>query len=268
MIFTKVFAFVKKDFIVETSYKMGFVIIMLASFYPVVSYFFISKMVSTDAPSMELYNGHYYSFALIGIAFSTYFISALSMFSGSLRRAQVAGCMEAILSSQTSSKTVVLYSSVFSFIVAFAPLLFAFFIGVVLFDFSFANINVGSTAVVVLLSLVTFISLGIFSAAGTVLFKQGEPFAWLFGGISSFLGGAYFPVQLMPEWAQAISRIVPITHSLDALRLTILKGSSLAIVQADVWYLLGMAVVFFPFSLYFYDWAIERGRRDGSLTQY
>jgi ABC-2 type transport system permease protein len=269
MTLTKARIFLKKDFVIESSYKLNFLMTLLNSVIPVVSFFFIAKLVSgSQALSLEKYGGNYFAFALIGIAFTRFFQLAVETFSGSIKRAQMAGCLEAILSSQTDAKTVVLLSSVYSFLAAGIQLIFMFLIAVLFFDFSFGNTNVPAALVSLAVSMVIFVSLGIFSAAGTVVFKQGEPIGWLFGAISAFIGGAMFPVGIMPLWLQYIAMIFPITYALDAIRLSVLQGYSIAMLQSELLIMAGMSLVLFPLSLKTFEWAVEKGKRDGTLMQY
>jgi ABC-2 type transport system permease protein len=265
----KVGAFIKKDFSIETSYKMGFLLVLLNSVLPVFTYFFIGKLMQGQKlPNVETYANDYFSFALIGIAFATYFNLAIQIFSGSMRRAQMAGCLEAILSSQTDSKTVVFLSSLYSFISTGIMLLCMFFISWLYLGFDFSKMNVAASMVSLFFSLTTFISLGILSAAGTIIFKQGEPFAFIFGGISSLLGGTLFPVAVLPSWLQIVSYVVPIKYSLDALRLSILQGYSIHMISSQLITLGVISTLLFPLSLLFFQWAVEKGKRDGTLMQY
>jgi ABC-2 type transport system permease protein len=265
----KVTAFIKKDFYIESSYKLAFILGNINSLFPVVLLFFVGRMiVGTHPHGLVKYGGDYFSFSLIGIAFTTYFTISIQTFSDSMRRAQMAGCLEAILSSQTSSRTIVFLSSIYSFISAGISTIIIFVISIIFFGFDISKINIASTFVSLLLSLTTFISLGIFSAAGTIIFKKGEPFGIIFGTISSVLGGVVYPVSSLPLWLQHISYIVPITHSFEALRLSILQGYSIDMILKQLLILGSMSIVLFPLSLWFFNWTVEKGKKDGSLIQY
>jgi ABC-2 type transport system permease protein len=264
----KIVAFIKKDFLIESGYKMAFAITVLNTVFPVLSFFFIDKIVDQNTLSLQRYGCNYFSFALVGIAFTTYFTLAVGTFSNAIRRSQMAGCLEAILSSQTSTTSVVLMSSLYSFISAGIQLIIIFLIGICFLKFDISNINILSTLVAFICSLVIFISMGIISAAGTIIFKQGEPFGWIFGGLSSLLGGALFPIAIMPQWLQYLSAIIPVTYALETLRLTILKGLTISVLWPQLLLLLTIAVVLFPASILFFNWAVVNGKKDGSLMQY
>ena len=265
----KLFAFIKRDFIILTSYKMAFILAIIGTVFPILSYFFIGELMDNDKyEGLIKYGGNYFSFALIGIAFTSYLTLAIKEFSGSMRRAQMVGCLEAIMSTKIDPKAMVFMSAMFSFVFSGILLIFMFMISWFFLDFNFSNINIFSTLIAVFLSLTTFISLGIISGAGTILFKQGEPFGFVFSTLSSLLAGAVFPIEVMPNWLIKLSYLIPLRYSLDALRLSILQGYTIKMLAANLFILLGVTVILFPLSLLFFNWAVEKGKRDGTLMQY
>ena len=267
--FFKIKSFLLKDYLIESSYKLNFVLTFVNSTFPIISIYFLGRLISSPHTiSLEKYGGKYFPFALIGVAFTRFFQLAVDTFSGNIKRAQMAGCLEAILSAKTGAKTVVLLSSLYSFLSAGVQLFFMFFLGLVFFDFDLSNTNFPATVLILFSSMITFISLGVLSAAGTVVFKQGEPIGWLFGILSALLGGAMFPVSIMPLWLQWFAKVFPITYTLDALRLATLRNYSILQLREQLLILTSMAIILFPVSLKIFEWTIEKGKREGTLIQY
>jgi len=60
---------------------------------------------------------------------------------------------------------------------------------------------------------------------------------------SILLSGFLFPFRGMPEWAQALGQLLPMTHMLRIVRGVLLKGSGLAEVQASLWPMLAFLLV-------------------------
>lgn len=263
----KALAFIKKDFIVESSYKMAFLIMIFNSSMPIFSYFFLGKLVHSDS-LIQKYNASYFAYVFVGIGFTTYFQIAITTFADSIRRAQMAGCLEAIISSRTGPKTIVLFSSFFSFISAFFQLFAMYLVACIVFGLRLPNANWSAFVIVFICSLLTFMSLGLLAAVGTVLFKKGEPFGFLFGALSSILGGAYFPVEIMPDWLRYASYCFPISYALEALRQTLLNGASIEGVFNHLIILSLICLIIFPLSLVSFEKAIEIGKKEGSLLQY
>ena len=76
-------------------------------------------------------------------------------------------------------------------------------------------------------SLCAFSAIGMLSAACTVVWKRGDPIPWLFDAASWLLGGVFFPVDLLPAPLQAVSRLLPITYALEAIRPALLTPAGL-----------------------------------------
>ncbi len=98
--------------------------------------------------------------------------------------------------------------------------------------------------------------------------RRAIPITWILGGFGSILGGAYFPLDVMPVWMQKVSLLIPITYSLDALRLTMLSGQSLIMVAKPLAMLTVMTAILLPASLGLFAAAVRRGRREGTLMEY
>jgi ABC-2 type transport system permease protein len=60
---------------------------------------------------------------------------------------------------------------------------------------------------------------------------------------SMLLSGFMFPFRGMPDWAQAIGEVLPLTHFLRIVRGILLKGSGWVEIWPDVWPLLAFAAV-------------------------
>ena len=265
----KAMAFFRRDFLIETSYKMAFFLSLVESIFPMASFFFIAKLMEDqDIESLAKYGGEYFPFVLIGVAFTRYFQLAIETFSITMRRAQMEGCLEAILSSQTNPQAIVFMSSLYSFFSAGIQLMIMFVIGTLFLGFSFSEANIPAAIMSVGFSFLVFISLGIISAAGTILFKKGEPFGWVFGALSGLLGGAFFPIEVMPSWLQFFSIMVPITYALEAIRLSFLQGYTITMLSDQLLTLCGMGIILLPISLRFFEWAVEKGKKEGSLVHY
>lgn len=84
-----------------------------------------------------------------------------------------------------------------------------------------------------------------------------------------FLGGALVPLSQLPGWMAAVGRLLPITHPIEALRLTLVDGHGLSLTgdggllwlaaTASGWLLAGIAA---------FHLGDAAARRNGTLTRY
>lgn len=269
MLALKAAEFFKRDFRIESSYKAAFVFESLTTLLPVLTFYFIAKLVGGGAAeSLSPYGGQYFPFAVIGLAFMQYFTIALTNFAATIRRSQMAGCLEAMLSTRTTAGTVIMLSSVYSFVVKLFHLVLVLAISSLLLGVDFSSCNFVSMTLILVLTIASLSGFGIFSAAFIVVMKKGDPIEWFIGSLSSMLGGALFPVSLMPGWLQQIAAFLPTTYALESLRLAMLKGASVVVLWREILILAIMAGIFLPASVWIFSKAVEKGRRDGTLMHY
>jgi ABC-2 type transport system permease protein len=132
----------------------------------------------------------------------------------------------------------------------------------------FPDPNWAAAGVSLALAIVAFASIGIMAAGFTMVFKRGNPIIWLVSNLVSLLGGVYYPVASLPAWLQLISRALPITYALNAMRGALLDGATWGKLAPDMLALAGFCLVLFPLSLMAFRAAVHKARVDGSLTQY
>jgi ABC-2 type transport system permease protein len=268
---SKPLAFLKKDFLMEISYKFSFVLQFASIFFSVVMFYFVGKLIG-ESPSVQSsigqYGGNYFPFVLVGIAFQNYLSVGLGSFSNSIRAEQMIGTLEAMLVTPTRLPTIVLSSSQWSFAFTSIRVGVYLLLGGLFFGVSFAQASVLPALTALVLTVVAFSSLGIISASFIMIFKKGDPIAWAISTSSTLLGGVYYPISILPDWLQTLSYIFPITYALDAIRLSLLQGQGFADISRDLLALVIFSLVTLPISLFIFRYAVNRAKRDGSLAYY
>ena len=101
-----------------------------------------------------------------------------------------------------------------------------------------------------------------------MVLKKGDPFSWIFANLSWLLSGVYYPVSILPDWLQKVSYLIPVTHSLEGMRLALLKGYPLRDLLPSILPLLVFTVIMLPFSIWVFKYAVRIAKINGSLTQY
>jgi len=67
---------------------------------------------------------------------------------------------------------------------------------------------------------------------------------------SLLLSGFMFPYRGMPDWAQVLGEVFPLTHFLRIIRAVMLKGADYPVIAAEVWALVAFAVAFAALALF------------------
>jgi ABC-2 type transport system permease protein len=261
-------AFFRRDMRIETSYKAGFVLRVGGALVTVAVFFFISRVFGDAAGAkLERYGGNYFAFALIGIALTEYVGQGIGGLGVSIRESQTTGTLELMLLSPTRMTNILLSSSLWIYASATMSVVTYIVAGALLgVDFSVANIPAAILALA--LTLVSYSGLGVLAAALVILIKRGNPLGWLIRGGSIVLGGVFYPTDVLPQALQVVAQALPVTHSLDVLRRTVLLGEGLDQVAGGLLALVLLSAIYIPLGLLAFAGAVRIARTDGSLGHY
>lgn len=262
---SKPLAFLKRDFLIEVSYRFNFLLSLVGVVFSVAVFYFLGRIVPAEAvgPSAD----DYFSFVLVGMAFAVYLRTGLTAFSESIREEQMMGTLEAMLTTPTSHTTIVLSSSLWRFVFSSVTVLAYLLLGAA-FGISFGGANIPGALVILVLTVISYSALGIISASFIMVFKRGDPVNFLVSNLSILLGGVYFPITVMPGWLQFFSKLLPIYYSLEGMRGALLKGESLSGLAGEILALVIISVVLLPLSLLLFRLAVNHARRTGTLVKY
>lgn len=267
--YKKPIAFLKKDVVSEMSYQVVFLMRIFEIFFSVAAFYFLAKLLGTSVSSyLQPYGGDYFSFVLIGIAFSNFLSTGLESFAKNVRIEQLMGTLEAMLVTPTKLSVIVLSSSLWNFLFASFSVLIHFLIGVILFGLDVSNANIGAALLLLVLTIIVFSSLGIISASFIMIFKRGAPLDWLVNQTARFLGGVLYPIEVLPPWLRKLSHIHPITYTLEAVRHAVLQGYSFHRLLPEIVSLVFFSVILLPLSILAFKYGVKKAKIQGSLIQY
>jgi ABC-2 type transport system permease protein len=95
--------------------------------------------------------------------------------------------------------------------------------------------------------------------------EKGTQLGFIAQGLLLVVSGVYYPVSVLPDWMQWISKISPATYALRGTRESILHGAGLA--WADVWPLLIIGLVSVPLGLVIFRTGERYAKRHGKLKR-
>jgi ABC-2 type transport system permease protein len=107
----------------------------------------------------------------------------------------------------------------------------------------------------VVLGSVAFLSLGYVLASFTKTEEAANGLTSVVQFPMMFLSGIFFPIQAMPDFLQAIARLIPLTYLADALRQLMVGGSAFAPLWVCAAVLFGWLVVCFGIAARKFRWA-------------
>jgi ABC-2 type transport system permease protein len=124
-------------------------------------------------------------------------------------------------------------------------------------------------AAVVLVAFIPFVwGIGI-ATAGTILtFKRGAAITGFGVAALTIFSGAYFPLDLLPSWADDLAALNPVAIVVNGMRQPLLGGTGWSDTAKDVAVLLPISAASLTIGILWFRRALRRERRRGSLGLY
>ena len=241
-------SFLKRDFRIAISYRIAFVLQLWGILFIVPLFYFGSKMVEgSGSEFLKPYGGNFFAFVLIGVALIDFTTVSLRSFSEGLRESQLMGTLEIVLLSPVRLSEVLIYSSIWGYLLT--TFRFLLYIGFgALFGMPLGKANVPAAVLVLLLAILSFGAIGMLVASIIMIIKRGETLNTLVGAVSTFLGGVLYPITVLPDWLASIAKLLPVTHALQAMRLSLIEGYSIWELLPQLGILAGFAAVLLPIA--------------------
>jgi len=268
--FSKATAFVKKDMKISISYKLQFVFQFLQILFGIMVIYFIGKMLTQSGKSSVLkqYGSDYFSFALVGVAINSYLKAGLVTITNDIRQTMNQGTLEAMCATPTDYTCLLLCSSLWQFVFETIRVACYFAIATFIFGMRLDNANWPAALLTLALTAPIFLMLGIISCSILVVVKRGDPISWVFSSLGAILAGTMFPVSVLPSWLQKVSFCLPLTHSLEATRCTLLTGASFADVVVNIQALVIFILILVPLTVVLNNVCMKWAKKKGAFATY
>ncbi len=261
-------AFLRRDLRIEASYRANAAFGLVGGFAMLMTFYFVGATVGDGVPALARFGGDYFAFAVVGVAATGPLHAALVELSRRVREAQVSGTLEAVLATPVSPARVIVFSALYPLAASCLKMTLLLAGGVWVFGLPLAGAGIPTALLALALALAAYGALGLLSAAFTLRFQKGDPVAFMLDMIFVLLGGVFYPVEVLPAPLRAVSRLLPSTHALEALRKTLLGGAGPAEVAGSLASLALFALVAAPLAWLAFRRAIRRAKDDGSLTHF
>ena len=261
-------ALLRASWLTETSYRMGMLLSVLSLAFVVVPLYFVTKALQPVMASSIAGEGHeYFAFALLGAAVFSVVTAAISSLPNALASAIGRGTFEAFFGTPTRPAILFAGLSAYGLVWAFVRSALMLAAGALL-GVRLASGSIGAVVVILTLLVLAHLALGAVAGAMLICFRTTGPFVTGVLTGSALLGGVYYPTHVIPSWLQDVSRLLPISYGLRALRQTALLGQPLGAVSRDVVMLSISTAVLLAVAMLATAGALHYARKAGTLSQY
>jgi ABC-2 type transport system permease protein len=251
---------VRLDVIEDAMFPATTALRYMVIFVPVVMYLFQAEFLGARDT---------YTSTLIGVSVAAGLQEALTGFTGRLQLAQERGTLESYLVEPAPWTLIPIAMNVWR---SFTGAMMTAVMIATGWLIGGARIDAGGLAVgglVFLLGIVACNAVGLLAASFLVLFKRGDPVIALYGLAAALVGGALFPIGVLPPWIRWTSYLVPHSYVIGAER-SLLDASPAAPPGAppgeSILILLLFCAVVGTAGLWLFDRALRYARTLGILS--
>src|SRR6266849_4324395 len=261
----KMLAIVRRDLLTAIRYRIGFLVGAAGALAELAAFYYLSRAVG---PGFRPDGVEYFSFLLVGTGLYTFLVVGINAFLHIVQEAQQTGSLEVLMTTSTPAPVLVFLSAMSAFAGNTLQLLFYLGGGLLLARSLPASPNIPGCIVIFGLSVVIAGAIGILAAALQLAIQKGSALVWLLGSGIWFMTGTLFPVAALPKPLQVAAELIPITHSLDGMRLALLQGANFAVLAPEIAILGVFSLILLPFSLLVFSYTLRRARLQGTLSFY
>jgi ABC-2 type transport system permease protein len=118
------------------------------------------------------------------------------------------------------------------------------------------------------LGIVPLFGISFIFAGIVVRFKEPQGFVSIANLVFSILMGVYYPISILPYWAQVASRFLPQTYALEAMRSILLSNVSITHLYSDFGALFAMAIVYPIVGYFVFKTYLDKARVSGDLSKF
>jgi len=202
-------------------------------------------------------NPNYFEFMAPGLMAMVIMMAAMIGLAGSISREREIGTLDGIISAPISRLSIVLGKSLAQVVRGLLQAILVLVLAILIFGVVVHG-NLALLALLLVLTVFSFIGLGIIISS---LASQQETAMTIMMTITFpmlFLSGALFPIQQMPTIMQWISKVLPLTYAVSALRKCIVLGTGINGMMPEMWVMLGFGIVFTAIAIPVFSRVITR----------
>ncbi len=261
---------IKKDFLVDYSYKISFYSQFFGILLTAVSFFFISKtFMNTESIHLEPYNYDYFIFATIGIAILDIVITIMRSLTNSLREAQSFGYIEIFFVSRVDPIYIFLCSSAYPFLKG----IFKFILYIIIIQLFIGHLfSISSILIAFFLFLIMsipFLALSFLALSFVLYFKQSDPINFLINIVISIFSGIIYPVSVLPAFMQNISNFIPLTSQLNSARLLLINNTFDQYIFSNLFFMhISFSILLLAICILVFNSTIHLVKKRGTIGTY
>ena len=186
---------------------------------------------------------------------------------GSLRNEQMRGTLESNWLSPTWRFSYLLGSSVPQLVSMLMLMVVATLEYIFLFNVNFEG-SLWLSLLVILAAIPSVYGLGFAFASLVITLKESNAFVFLVRGIVMVFCGITYPIAILPEWMQTVSKWLPQTYIIHGVRTAALSTEGFSAIAFDLQMLVIFGIFWLVIGYLLFNRMERRARKTGAIGQY
>jgi ABC-2 type transport system permease protein len=263
-------AVVKKDLLIFVRYPSWVIAVFIwPLLFPIMAVFSAKALAGPDEQALHLFGTlagttDYTAYIIVGVVLWMWLNMMLWTLGGFLRSEQMRGTLESTWLCPVSRLGVLVGATVSQMITSMAN--FAVMVVAARFVWGFQIVgDLRLAAALFVLSSMSVYGLGILFASLVIWFKEMNAMVQLVRGLFMVFCGLTYPLAVLPAWMRGISRALPLTYSIEAIRAVALSGADAAAVSGHILALSAFGVGTLTIGVSAFRYTERRMTRTGAL---
>lgn len=263
-------AYLERDIRISLSYPLAAGFTLVGATAALLIFFFLGKLIGNqESGLLTRYGGNYFSFAVVGIAFSKCLSTLLTAFQSSIRSEQLKGTFQIQLTMAIALPILAGGLSARALINGFFRLFLYLLLGCLFLGLHLKYTQWMWAIITLLLSFACYTGFGLIAGGLTLHLKRSIPVAYMVLLGSEILAGVYYPLGVLPGFAQSVARFIPLTHAVELLRLLLLPvQADPAVINRGIASLGLLALLLLPAGWLFFKASLKAAVKAGNLEEY
>jgi len=218
---------------------------------------FILQPIQTDVQSIVAGGGSYFDFVAPGFIGMGVMMSGLTAVGAALAREREVGTLDGLLMAPISRVSIILGKTLAQTLRNLLQGTIIIILAILVFGVHVRG-NPLLIAAILILGTLAFLGIGI---VATSIAKEQESAQFILGFLQfpmMFLSGVLFPIEQMPLPLQYISKVLPLTYAVDALRKVMVLGASVDGVVFQLLILVILGVITILLGVPLFDRAVRK----------
>jgi ABC-2 type transport system permease protein len=218
---------------------------------------FVINPISTSVESIVSGGGSSFDFVAPGFIAMNVMMSGLTALGAALARERESGTLDGILMSPISRTSIILGKTVSHTIRNLFQGGITIAIAILIFGITIRG-NPLLIVSILVLGTISFLGLGIVATAIAKEQESAQLVLSLLQFPMMFLSGVLFPVESMPPILQTVSKVLPLTYAVDALRKVMILGVGIEAIILPITILVILGVVTMALGVPLFERAVKK----------